>query len=436
MTRPQRTLAAPAVFEGVGLHTGQHCRVTASPAPVDTGIRFVRSDVNAEVRLDPRNVSGTARGTTLMGEKDAKLHTIEHFLAAAAGLGLTNLRVEVTGEEMPILDGSARPFVEGFRKAGILDQAKPIRPFRVKTPIVIEEGATRMRVEPCDRLMLEVVVSFPKGGVERQAQTFEWSEGAFERELEGARTFCLDTEVEMLRQQGLIKGATLDCGLVYGPQGVQNGPLRYENEIARHKTLDLLGDLALLDRPLEARVIVEKGGHKYHVMLAKAIQEQMMAEQLTGGVMLDVNEIQRILPHRQPFLLVDRILELEPQKKAVGIKNVTINEDFFRGHFPGAPIMPGVLILEAMAQVGGVAFLHGAPKGSLVLFGAADNVRWRKPVVPGDQLRLEVELTQVRSRLIKARGVAMVDGAVVAEADITCMRGEIPTPDEAGKQGA
>ena len=152
--------------------------------------------------------------------------------------------------------------------------------------------------------------------------------------------------------------------------------------------------------------------------------------------MLDVNEIQKILPHRHPFLLVDRILELEPQKRAVGLKNVSINEAFFQGHFPGAPLMTGVLILEAMAQVGGVAFLHGATPGSLVLFAAADNVRWRKPVVPGDQLRLDVELTMVRSRLIKAHGVATVDGVVVAEADITCMRGEIPTPDDAGKQGA
>jgi UDP-3-O-[3-hydroxymyristoyl] N-acetylglucosamine deacetylase len=235
--------------------------VTASPAPVDTGIRFVRSDVNAEVRLDPRNVSGTARGTTLMGEKDAKLHTIEHFLAAAAGLGLTNLRVEVTGEEMPILDGSARPFVEGFRKAGILDQAKPIRPFRVKTPIVIEEGATRMRVEPCDRLMLEVVVSFPKGGVERQAQTFEWSEGAFERELEGARTFCLDTEVEMLRNKGSSRAPRWIAAWCTAPKGSRTALCATRTRSRATQTLDLLGDLALLDRPLEARVIVEKGGH-------------------------------------------------------------------------------------------------------------------------------------------------------------------------------
>jgi UDP-3-O-[3-hydroxymyristoyl] N-acetylglucosamine deacetylase/3-hydroxyacyl-[acyl-carrier-protein] dehydratase len=373
-------------------------------------------------------VSGTARGTSLTGEKGVALHTVEHFLAAVSGLGITNLRVDVTGEEIPILDGSSRIFVQGFRSVGVVDQAKAVEPIRVTETIVLEDGATRMRVEPCDRLVLEVVVSFPKGGVERQTQIFEWTEGAFEKELEGARTFCLEEEVEMLRQQGLIKGASLDCGLVYNQWGVLNGPLRYENEIARHKTLDLLGDLALLNRPLVAKVTVERGGHKYHVMLAKAIQEQAK-KQNSGGVMLDVLEVQKILPHRPPFLLVDRILEVEPQKRAVGIKNVTINEDFFRGHFPGAPIMPGVLILEAMAQVGGVAFLYGAAPGSLVLFGAADNVRWRKPVVPGDQLRLEVELTKVRGRLIMASGKALVDGQVVAEADITCMRAD------AAKQG-
>ena len=372
----------------------------------------------------------------MAGEKGAKIHTIEHFMAAAAGLGLTNLLVEVSGEEMPILDGSSRPFVIGFKSVGVVDQDKPVVPFRPKAPIVIEEAnGAQMRVEPADRLILDVVSSFPVPGLEHQTMHFEWSDGAFEKELEGARTFCMEAEVEMLRRQGLIKGASLECGLVYGPEGIVNGPARYENEVARHKTLDLLGDLALLNRPLEAHVTVVKGGHKYHVKLAKAIQEQMK-KQSSGGVMLDINEIQKILPHRHPFLLVDRILELEPQKRAVGLKNVSINEAFFQGHFPGAPLMPGVLILEAMAQVGGVAFLHGAPPGSLVLFAAADNVRWRKPVVPGDQLRLDVELTMVRSRLIKAHGVATVDGVVVAEADITCMRGEIPTPDDAGKQGA
>lgn len=435
MTRPQRTLTDPAVFEGVGLHTGKTCRVTAKPLPPDSGIKFFRSDVGAEVAVDPCNVSDTSRGTTLSGEKGAKIHTIEHFMAAVAGLGLTNLLVEVSGEEMPILDGSSRPFVVGFKSVGVVDQGKSVVPFRPKTSIVIEENGTLMRVEPADRLILDVVSSFPVPGLENQTMHFEWKDGAFEKELEGARTFCMETEVEMLRQQGLIKGASLECGLVYGPEGIVNGPARYENEVARHKTLDLLGDLALLNRPIEAHVTVVKGGHKYHVKLAKAIQEQMK-KQTYGGDMLDINEIQKILPHRHPFLLVDRILELEPQKRAVGLKNVSINEAFFQGHFPGAPLMPGVLILEAMAQVGGVAFLHGAPPGSLVLFAAADNVRWRKPVVPGDQLRMDVELTLVRTRLIKAHGVATVDGVVVAEADITCMRGEIPTPAASEKQGA
>lgn len=434
MRHPQRTLSAPAVFEGPGLHTGQVCRVVVSPLPPDSGIRLFRSDLGVEIPLSPSNVCSTARGTSLSDGKDAQLHTVEHFLAAAAGLGLTNLKVEVSGAEMPILDGSSLPFVEGFRKAGVVDQGKTVEPLRVREPIVIEDGMTRMRVEPCDHLRLEVVVSFPKGGVERQTQAFDWAEGAFERDLEGARTFCLEEEVEMLRQAGLIKGATLDCGVVYGPKGPVNPPLRYENEIARHKTLDLLGDLALLNRPLEAKVTVEKGGHRTHVLLAKAIEEQTKKTS-TGGVMLDVLEIQKILPHRPPFLLVDRILEVEPQKRAVGIKNVTMNEEFFRGHFPAQPIMPGVLILEAMAQVGGVAFLYGATPGSLVLFGAADNVRWRRPVVPGDTLRLEAELTQVRGRLIKAHCQGLVDGQVVAEADITCMRADAPAAD-AGKQGA
>jgi UDP-3-O-[3-hydroxymyristoyl] N-acetylglucosamine deacetylase/3-hydroxyacyl-[acyl-carrier-protein] dehydratase len=420
VNRPQRTLGREAAFEGVGLHTGKTCRLQVKPLPTGSGIRFYRTDLSAEVPVDPDRVTGTVRGTTLTGEKGAEVHTVEHFLAAAAGLGLDNLRVELDGEEMPILDGSSKPYLEGLRAAGVKDQDRPVDPLRVSVPLEIREGGARLRIEPSDHLVLDVTVAFPYPGLENQRVVFEWADGAFERELAPARTFCFEEEVEGLRAQGLIRGGSLDCALVVGKKGVLNGPLRFENEFARHKALDLMGDLMLLNRPLQGRVIVERSGHRYNVRLAKAIRDA--ARNPKGGAMLDIEEIQKVLPHRYPFLFVDRILELDPGKRAVGIKNVTFDEPFFQGHFPGHPIMPGVLILEAMAQVGGLALLKGRDGGSnMMYFAAADNVRFRRPVKPGDQLRLEVEIISSRGKLVKAAGKAWVDGQIASEAEITCV---------------
>ena len=225
----------------------------------------------------------------------------------------------------------------------------------------------------------------------------------------------------------MIKGGDLTCALVIGKKGLLNGPYRFEDEIVRHKTLDLLGDLTLLNRPLWAKVTTRKAGHKYHVELAKAILKKFgagdtrSATALKGESMLDINEIQKILPHRYPFLFVDRILELEPNKRVVGLKNVTVNEPFFQGHFPGHPIMPGVLVIEAMAQVGGIAFLcDKGNAGKILYLAGVDDARFRKPILPGDQIRFEVDVVSVRSKIGKVHGKAIVDGQVAVEADITC----------------
>ena len=422
MNRPQRTLAHETVFEGVGLHTGQHCRLALTPLPAGSGLKFFRTDLSAEIPVDPTRVTGTARGTTLTGEKGAQIHTVEHLLAALSGLGIDNLRIGLDGAEMPILDGSSRAFVEGLKAVGVVDQSALVDPLVVTEAFEISENGTLMRVEPAEVLILDVMIDFPYPGLEKQRARFEWAEGSFERDLAGARTFCFEHEIEALRSQGLIKGGSLDNALVVGAQGLLNGPLRFENEFARHKTLDLLGDLMLLNRPLRAKVTVVKGGHKYHVRLAQAIQERANKSKGKNGMTLDIEEIQKILPHRFPFLFVDRIVELDPGKRAVGLKNVTMNEPYFQGHFPGHPIMPGVIILEAMAQVGGIALLRGRTDGlNIMYFAAADNVRWRRPVKPGDQLRLEVDIVMSRGKLVKAAGKAFVDGQVAAEADITCV---------------
>lgn len=422
----QKTVAHPFVFEGNGLHTGKRCTVRVSPLPEDSGLKFFRSDLKAEIPVTPEAVSSTKRGTALTGEKNAVIHTIEHFLATVHGLGITNLKVEMDSEEMPIMDGSAAPFCKMFKEAGIEQQEKTIEPLRITAPIELNFGETLLKAEPAQGLQLNVATSFPYPGLENQKRTFNLPGQSFESELASARTFCFEDEVEELRRQGLIKGGNLECAIVLGKKGVLNGPFRYEDEIVRHKTLDLLGDLTLLNRPLWAKVTVKKAGHRYHVELAKAILKQAgnggwkLKPNLGEGAMLDITEIQKILPHRYPFLLVDRILEAVPNKRVVAIKNVTINEPFFQGHFPGNPIMPGVLVIEAMAQASGGALLtEDGGKGKGLYLAGIENARFRRPIRPGDQIRFEVDVILRRSNIAKVRGKAIVDGQVAVEADIT-----------------
>jgi UDP-3-O-[3-hydroxymyristoyl] N-acetylglucosamine deacetylase/3-hydroxyacyl-[acyl-carrier-protein] dehydratase len=413
-------------FEGVGLHTGVKCHVKVSPLPEGSGIQFFRSDLGAEIKVSPESVSGTARGTTLSGEKNATIHTIEHFLATVTGFGINNLKIEMSAEEMPIMDGSAVEFCRMFERAGVVDQKGQLQPIRITETIEMSFGDVYLKAEPSDQLELHVTTSFPYPGLENQSRTFKLDNSSFEKDLASARTFCFEEEVEHLRKQGLIKGGSLDCAMVIGKKGIVNGPFRFEDEVVRHKTLDLLGDLTLLNRPLLGKITVKKAGHRYHVELAKAIlkkfgHEESAKNNTRGTAMFDVIQIQAMLPHRYPFLLVDRILELEPGKRVVGIKNVTINEPFFQGHFPGHPIMPGVLVLEAMAQVGGTTFLSDkANAGKILYLAGVDNARFRKPIVPGDQIRFEVDVIFVRAKIGKIAGKAIVDGQVAVEAELTC----------------
>jgi UDP-3-O-[3-hydroxymyristoyl] N-acetylglucosamine deacetylase / 3-hydroxyacyl-[acyl-carrier-protein] dehydratase len=424
----QKTVGRAFVFEGFGLHTGKTCHVKVSPLPKNSGLKFFRSDLGAEIPVTPEAVSSTQRGTALSGEKNAVIYTVEHFLAAVQGLGITNLKVEMDSEEMPIMDGSATPFCQLLKGAGIVAQESTLEPLRVTAPIELNFGDIFLKAEPAEGLQLEVTTSFPYPGLENQKKTFRLTDQSFEEELASARTFCFEEEVEQLRRQGLIKGGNLDCAIVMGKGGILNGPFRYDDEIVRHKTLDLLGDLTLLNRPLWAKVTVKKAGHRYHVELAKAILKQAgngsrkTKTELKEGVMLDIYEIQKLLPHRYPFLLVDRILEVDANKRAVGIKNVTVNEPFFQGHFPGHPIMPGVLILEAMAQVGGIALLidNNGSTGKVMYLAAIDDARFRRPVLPGDQVRFEIEILSNRGKIAKFIGKALVDGQLAAEAEITC----------------
>ncbi len=348
---PQKTITRPFSFEGVGLHTGKNCRVEVFPSPADTGIRFFRSDLKIEIPLTPEAVTSTARGTTLSVGNKATIHTIEHFLATIHGWGINNLKVEMDSEEMPILDGSAAPFFDLFKKAGVVEQDKIIYPLKVTEPFELRFGRdVYLRAEPLEGpFELDVTTSFSLSWIfESQNNLFRLSEKNFERELASARTFCFEDEVEELRRQGLIKGGDLDCALVIGKKGVLNGPFRFENEIVRHKTLDLLGDLMLLNRPLWAKITVRKAGHRYHVELAKAILKKFGEGSKSSkiaskeGTMLDI-----LLKFKNPSAPISLpaggpdFLELEPNKRVVGIKKHFGQRTFFSGSFSWASYYAG-----------------------------------------------------------------------------------------------
>jgi UDP-3-O-[3-hydroxymyristoyl] N-acetylglucosamine deacetylase / 3-hydroxyacyl-[acyl-carrier-protein] dehydratase len=425
----RRTVARDASISGVGLHLGVACRLTVKPAPSGAGIVFQRIDL-AGVPVIPARVDRavlTERRTQL-GTDPVSVHTVEHVLAAIAGLELDDLLVELDAPEPPIGDGSAGPFVELLRRAGIAQQPGTVQYLRVTEPVRITDGESSYEAYPADGLELDVSIDFAHPLVGRQSGRFVVTPDAFARELATARTFGFAREVDALRGRGLIKGGSTQSAIVLDEGGIVDNALRWPDEFVRHKALDCVGDLALAGGRVRARVVADRPSHRGTVLLVRAIiaaagnggPSEKVAEEKT---VFGIEDIMRVIPHRYPFLLVDRILELEPGKRVVGLKNVTINEPFFQGHFPGHPIMPGVLIIEAMAQVGGMLLLGAVPEREkkVVYFTTLNNVKWRRPVKPGDQLRFELELLQVRGSVAKMSGVARVDGEIVAEAEMGAM---------------
>jgi UDP-3-O-[3-hydroxymyristoyl] N-acetylglucosamine deacetylase / 3-hydroxyacyl-[acyl-carrier-protein] dehydratase len=425
----RRTVAQDASISGIGLHLGVPCKLTVRPAPSGTGVTFRRTDLAGSPTIPARVERAvlTERRTQL-GADPVSVHTVEHLLAAVAGLEVDDLIVELDGPEPPIGDGSAGPFVDLLRRAGIAQQPGTVHYCRLDAPIRITDGDSRYEAHPADDLQLDVSIDFAHPLVGRQSGRFVVTPDVFERELAGARTFGFAREVDALRGRGLIRGGSTQSAIVLDEGGVVENTLRWPDEFVRHKALDCVGDLALAGGRIRARVVAERPSHRGTVLLVRAI----VAAAGNGGsskavpeekTVYGIEEIMRVLPHRYPFLLVDRILELEQGKRVVGLKNVTINEPFFQGHFPGHPIMPGVLIIEAMAQVGGMLLLGAIPEpeNKVVYFTSLNNVKWRRPVKPGDQLRFELQLLQVRGTMAKMSGVARVDGEVVAEAEMGAM---------------
>jgi UDP-3-O-[3-hydroxymyristoyl] N-acetylglucosamine deacetylase/3-hydroxyacyl-[acyl-carrier-protein] dehydratase len=414
------------MVRGTGLHTGAATEATFLPATAGRGIVFRRTDLGGTPEVPARltEVEAVERRTAI-GRGEATIHTVEHLLAAVAAHQIDDLTVELSGPEPPILDGSVLPYFEALAKAGPTDVGGEPSFLSVQAPFTVTEGDSTYIVAPAKALRLTVTIEWPHPLIGRQTGTYDLTAASFLAELAPARTFGFTSEVAQLQAKGLIKGASADNAIVLDERGVANGgKLRWPDEFVRHKAADIVGDLALTGARIRAHVVATRPSHGGNVALARALAR---AGKRSGGgePVMDISKIMNYLPHRYPFLLVDRILEVDGNKRIVGLKNVTINEPFFQGHFPGHPIMPGVLIIEAMAQVGGMLLMSHFEGQNIddkvVYFMSLDNVKFRRPVVPGDQIRFELEMLQFRGKTCKMKGVGYVDGQVVAEAEMMAM---------------
>jgi UDP-3-O-[3-hydroxymyristoyl] N-acetylglucosamine deacetylase / 3-hydroxyacyl-[acyl-carrier-protein] dehydratase len=420
MSNEQQTIGGESRFEGVGLHTGETVRLRFLPAAPNTGVRFRRTDLpeTPEIPATLDSVASTDRSTTL-AVGDARVATVEHLLAAIAACQIDNLIIEIDAGEVPIGDGSFAPFFDTIRGAGIQKQDTPARVLELQETVRASgpAGSTYVAV-PDDQYRIATTIEFPHPLIRRQFGAYVVSCEEFAAEIAGARTFGFLRDAEALRERGLVKGVSYENAVILDEDGVSSGELRWTDEFVRHKAGDVIGDLALLGRRLRAQVIANRPSHAGNIALAREIAKAE-TKSTNGTPIVDINKIMQHLPHRYPMLLVDRIVDFEPGRRIVGIKNVTINEPFFQGHYPGHPIMPGVLIIEAMAQVGGLLIMDAIEniEEKVVYFMSMDGVKWRRPVTPGDQIRFEVELLQVRRQVCKMRGVGYVDGQIASEAE-------------------
>ena len=420
MSARRHSIGVPISLHGVGLHLGRECTLTFHPAPAGSGILFRRIDLPGTPTVFARaELAVLTERHTQLGLDDAAVHTVEHVLAAVAGLEIDDIRIDLDSAEPPILDGSARPFYDALLSAGIVDVPGEVEYLTLSSPLTVRDGSSTYTVSPSPTLSLDVTIDFPHPLIGRQSCQVPISPASFASELAGARTFGFLREADALRAKGLIQGVSTANTVVLDDQGPVETELRWSDEFVRHKAMDFIGDLALAGKRVRARIVADRPSHRGTVTLVREMLKRAAEEKRMAGA----EDIIKALPHRYPFLLVDRILEHEHGKRIVGLKNVTINEPFFQGHFPGHPVMPGVLIVECMAQVGGLMMLANVGEADqlIMYFTSLDNVKFRRPVKPGDQLRIEVDMIQRRGRMCKIHGVARVDGEVVCEADMGAM---------------
>src|ERR1700758_829594 len=429
-TEFQHTLGKAAVFSGTSLHTGEKVSLKLQPAPIDHGIKFKRKDLQDEPTIDAKieNLKTVERATTI-GEGPVRVHTVEHVLAALCAMGVDNAIVEMDANEPPIGDGSAQAYVDLIRKAGVVAQEEPRKYFGARETMHVESKTGALLVLlPDDKFRISCTQAGPNNKF-TQFLSMEVTPAAFEREIAPARTFVYYEDVKPLMDKNLIKGGSLENAIVVRGEAVlSKEPLRFADEFVRHKILDVIGDLALVGRRIRGHVIAVKPGHASNAELARAIsREQTRRSALatprtmpSGDGGLDTDQVMQILPHRFPFLMVDRIISFDTETTCVGVKTVTINEPFFQGHFPGHPVMPGVMQVEAMAQVASILLFKLAKTTSRIgYFMSADEVKFRKPVLPGDTIFIHAELTKSRGdRLAKAKCHCVVNDAIVSEAEL------------------
>ncbi len=428
MNVPQKTILHEVSVAGRGLFTGESTTATFKPAPVGHGVVFVRTDLGRQVRIPAlvQHITKRTRRSTLRNGADS-IETIEHCMAALAGLGLDNMEVQVSGGELPGVDGSCLPFVEALQSAGIVDQPAERQFLRVIEPIEVRDGSAALIATPPAADEFQIFYDLDYGAPPIGQQLFSYNlNGDFPQQIAPARTFVTRQEAEMLRARGL--GVHLEPGdvLVLDADGPMGTSYRFPNECVRHKVLDLIGDLYLLGCPIQGKIVAYKSGHSLNHALVRKLTNMLGAQRRAHLTLqepiMDVRRIIRLMPHRYPMLLVDRVIEMDGDRRAVGVKNVTMNEPFFQGHYPGTPVMPGVLIVEAMAQLAGLLLSRKLEhSGKIPMLLSLDKVKLRRPVVPGDQLILEAENIRVKARTGHVKCRAFVGDQLAAEAVIKFM---------------
>ena len=403
---------------------GEPVNLTFKPASVDHGIVFHRTDLPdaPRVQVCPDNYAAIIPRCTSLRAGDAAINSVEHLLSALAGMGVDNLRVDIDAPECPALDGSALPYVQILQQAGIVAQDAPRSPIELADPFAAYDEDKQLILLPADSFQISFVYDHPK--LPAQVATLEMDPETYVNEIAPARSFCFADEIELLRGQGIGKGASYDNVLVIEADGSTSSELRFANEFVRHKMLDLIGDLYLVGKLPQAQVVALKSGHTLHADLILSMAEQGLIQQQEPVEIMDILEV---LPHRYPMCMLDRIIEVDPGKRAVGIKNLSFNEPFFQGHFPEQPVMPGVLQMEALAQLGAWLLLKelGA-EGQVGYFVSIKEAKFRRPVVPGDQLRLEIEILRRRRTWARLGGKAYVGDQLAAEGELSIALGQEP----------
>ena len=413
----QQTLQNEITFTGKGLMLGEPVTLTLKPAPIDLGIVFRRVDMEGapEIHVCPENWADILPRCTSLRSGEATVSSVEHVLSALGGLGVDNIIVELDASEPPGLDGGAGPYCESIQSVGLIQQDAERNFIEVTEPFARSAGDRQLVLLPAATLEVTFVYAHPQ--TDSQVLTLKITPESYAREIAPARSFCFVNEIEALQALGIGKGASYDNVLVINAAGEPSTPLRFEDEFVRHKILDLIGDLYLAGRLPKAHVIAMRTGHAFHAEFVRSLAE---AGHLSIQEPIEVMDIYDVLPHRHPMCMVDRVIEYESKKRAVGIKNVTYNEPIFEGHFPTQPVMPGVLQIEALAQLAAWLVLRDIGKeGELGYFRSINKATFRRAVIPGDQLRLEIEVAQLRSRIARIEGRAYVGDALATEVELT-----------------